>query len=49
MGKSCEAALDQIREKNYVQRVESAKEILLAGINYEKETKRHQCKIERWK
>ena len=43
---SCEHAIEQIRQKNYLQRTEQFGEILLIGISYNKE-KRHQCKIEK--
>lgn len=46
--KSCEEALAQIREKHYMQKAESAHDILLVGINYDKKTKKHQCKIEKY-
>lgn len=46
MGHSCEEALTQIKEKNYMQRVENVGEVLLVGINYD-EKKHHSCKIER--
>lgn len=45
--KSAEGAIAQIKEKKYV---ESLKEyhgnMLLVGINYEKDTKKHTCIIE---
>lgn len=47
IGKSCEEAIAQIRERNYVQKVKDWPEILLVGINYD-EKKRHQCRIERY-
>lgn len=43
---TCEEAIAQIREKNYVQKVRHCSEILLVGINYNKATKKHQCRIE---
>lgn len=54
---SPEAAIQQIKDKQYVLRFkgklgEKAKytgEVLLVGINYNKETKKHTCKIERIK
>ncbi len=46
VGKSCEEAIAQIKEKNYMQRVDNCREILLVGINYDKE-KHHSCKIEK--
>lgn len=42
-----EAAIAQIKEKNYMQRVETCKEILLVGISYH--NKRHECRIEKWR
>ena len=45
--KSAQGAINQIKEKKYV---ESLKEyhgnLLLVGINYEKDTKKHTCVIE---
>lgn len=47
-GKSAEEALEQIKNKNYVQRLEDYPEILLVGINYNKDgDKHHECVIER--
>ena len=46
----CETALDQIRDKKYVEALDGYKgEVLLVGISYEKrsESKEHVCKIER--
>lgn len=47
--KSAEGAIAQIKEKKYV---ESLKEyqgnLLLVGINYDKETKKHCCVIEKY-
>ena len=41
-------AIDQIRRKEYPAKLaEYSGEILLVGINYDKETKLHTCKIER--
>ncbi len=45
---SADTALDQIRRKDYPAKIaEYTGEILLVGINYNKETKQHSCKIER--
>ena len=45
---SCENALMQIKNKNYVQKAkERAEEVLLVGISYDKEKKEHSCVIER--
>lgn len=43
---SCDAAIQQIKEKNYIQKVAGYDEILLVGINYDKD-KKHSCKIEK--
>ena len=47
--KSAEGAIAQIKEKKYM---ESLKEyhgnLLLVGINYDKESKKHDCVIEKW-
>lgn len=43
---SCEEAIRQIKEKNYVERVKKYEEILLVGINYDRK-KHHECKIEK--
>lgn len=46
--KDADAAIDQIKRKNYPSKVlEYTGEILLVGINYDKQTKLHSCKIER--
>ncbi|MCR4801614.1 MAG: PD-(D/E)XK nuclease domain-containing protein [Lachnospiraceae bacterium] len=48
--KKCETALDQIREKKYVEALKGYKgEVILVGISYEKrsENKEHACKIDR--
>lgn len=43
-----ETALTQIKEKKYIQALEGYEgEILLVGIHYEKEDKKHTCVIER--
>lgn len=47
--KSADAAINQIKRKNYSAKVaEYTGEILLVGINYDKETKSHFCKIEKY-
>lgn len=49
-GKSAEEALEQIKRKNYVQRLEDYPEILMVGVNYSKERdKHHECIIEKFK
>ena len=46
--KSAETAIDQIKQKNYPAKLEkNAGNILLVGINYDRQTKQHTCKIER--
>lgn len=46
MGGSCDEAIAQIKERNYMQRADGCNEILLVGINYD-EKKHHECRIER--
>lgn len=46
--KSVEAAIGQIKEKRYGEALkEYVGEVVLVGINYDKETKRHECVIEK--
>ena len=46
---SVEAAIKQIKDKNYVKALEQyTGEILLVGVNYDKESKKHQCEIEKF-
>ena len=43
-----ESAIDQIRDKNYPAKLqEYTHRLLLVGINYDRKTKRHTCRIER--
>ena len=45
---SADTAIDQIKRKNYPAQVAAyTGDMLLVGINYDKETKQHACKIER--
>ena len=45
---SADTAIDQIKQKNYPSKIaEYTGDILLVGINYDKETKLHTCHIER--
>ena len=47
--KSTQAAISQIKARNYPQTVaDYTGDILLVGINYDKDTKQHECQIERW-
>lgn len=48
-GKSAKEAIQQIKDKNYVQKViKTTNNILLIGINYNKDTKEHECLIEKY-
>lgn len=44
---SAENAIRQIKQKNYMQKVEEYGEVLLVGIDYQKKEKRHHCVIEK--
>ena len=47
---SAESAIEQIKEKQYMDCLKNySGEVLLVGINYDKESKKHSCKIEREK
>ena len=47
--KSTQAAISQIKARNYPQAVaDYTGDILLVGINYDKNTKQHECEIEKW-
>lgn len=48
-GHSAEDAIKQIKRKNYIDQVRIYKDILLVGINYDKENKKHTCIIENQK
>ena len=46
--RSADTAIDQIRRKEYPSKIaEYTGDILLVGINYDRETKLHSCKIEK--
>lgn len=46
---SAEGAIAQIKEKKYVESLrEYHGNLLLVGINYDKESKKHSCVIEKW-
>lgn len=48
--KDTQAAISQIKTRNYPQTVaDYTGDILLVGINYDKDTKQHECLIEHWK
>ena len=45
---SAETAIDQIKDKRYTDSLlDYVGEVVLVGVNYDKESKRHQCVIER--
>lgn len=45
---SAEGAIAQIKEKKYVDALKDYHgNLIIAGINYDKKTKRHSCKIEK--
>ena len=47
---SAESAVEQIKEKQYMDCLQDySGDVLLVGINYDKETKKHSCKIEKAK
>ena len=47
--KSAETALSQIKEKQYFESLSNWKgDILFVGINYDEQSKQHQCKIEKF-
>lgn len=46
--KSAKGAIDQIKEKHYVDTLKDYRgNLLLAGINYDRDTKFHTCVIEK--
>ena len=46
--KSAEGAISQIKDRNYTDKLTAfSGEILLVGINYDKESKKHECQIEK--
>ena len=48
VNKDADAALDQIQRKQYPSKVQDyANRLLLVGINYDRQTKQHHCRIER--
>ncbi len=47
--RTAKGAISQIKSKNYVSALKEYKgNILLVGVNYEKKTKKHQCRIEKF-
>ena len=48
--KSARGAIDQIRDKQYCKSLEEYKgNLLLVGINYDKDTRVHECVIENYR
>ena len=47
--KSAKDAIDQIHEKHYIDKVKDYQEILLVGINYDKQAKHYECIIESYR
>ena len=48
VNKDADSAIDQIRRKQYPAKVaEYSDRLLLVGINYDRDTKQHQCRIEK--
>ena len=48
--KTAQGAIAQIEEKQYVDALKDYKgNIIIAGINYDKKTKKHECVIEEYK
>ena len=47
---SADAAIDQIKRKQYPAKVaQYSGDLLLVGINYDRQTKTHTCRIEKWR
>ena len=47
--KDADTAIDQIKRKEYPAKIaEYSGDILLVGINYDKQSKTHSCRIERY-
>ena len=48
--KSAAGAISQIKEKEYCQSLEEYQgNLLLVGVNYDKKTQEHSCKIEEYR
>lgn len=48
-GKSADEAIAQIKKRNYVDGLKGHEgKVLLVGVNYDRETKEHECLIEEW-
>jgi hypothetical protein len=47
--KTAQGAISQIKNKKYISALKEYKgNILLIGINYDKRSKKHQCRIEKF-
>lgn len=46
--KDADTAIKQIREKRYAGSIEGYNDVLLVGVNYDKDSKKHECTIERF-
>ena len=50
VNEATDTAIDQIKRRNYPRiPKEYTDEIILCGISYDRESKKHSCRIERWK
>ena len=48
--KSAQGAIGQIKDRQYASGIQDyTGDILLVGINYDRETKAHSCAVELWK
>ena len=47
--KTADAAIAQIKNKKYPDAIKGYDNILLVGINYDKDSKEHECVIEKFK
>ena len=45
---TAQTAIEQIRERNYPERLKDFEKILLVGISYDKDSKKHECRIEEY-
>ena len=45
---SADTAIRQIRDRNYPEKLKGYEKILLVGINYDKDSKKHECIIEEY-
>ena len=45
---SVKTAIGQIKDKNYPEKLKDFEKILLVGISYDKDSKKHECRIEEY-